>query len=736
MLKHWPEIFAGILLCIAATDARAVVTTMPAAPAAVAIDGLDIASDPTTITPGANGSTAIPQSKSANSTTQRTATSRPGAMPVNLPSDTEFGEPAAGPLTALPSDDSPELMLYKDMPIVVAAGKREQTQRQAAAAVTVVTADDIQLFGYRSLADVLRTQRGFYLNTDGLNWFAGVRGFLRPGEWNARILVLVDGRPTREVIYDQTHIDQDFVVPMEAVDRIEIIRGPGSALYGAGAVFSVINIVTKTGAEVNGVQLKVEGGSQKTGRLNALFGFRTKDDWDILGDLSAYASNGDSDIHLDGVNDAAHNYGSIINSDYSGVTSGFLKATKGEFTATFDFEHRIQDNADATYLTSFLNPGNEIESRDNITLKFDHEINTDSHLRAMAYYGDYNYNQDWLVDGSTPQNPEYYHTTAQDKWLGEEVDYDWQISKHVHLLAGAQGTQALIAHQEDSDTTLGTLMNIDNSYNDAGLFTEVEDDLEPWLAITVGGRIDQVQRIGTSISPRFAAVMTPNNSDTVKALYGRAFRAPNLYEQFYSAPGSTPNPALQSEICDTYELVWDHQFADGWRTTLDGYLWKLSDAIADQPLPDGSSQFQNIGTDWAHGLEAEVSKKWASGGSFRVYGSVTRAARDGDGLTHSPQWIAGVSLAMPIINNRTFISIEPQFVAGMKSDLPNPTNPTYVTNIVFTSRDVVKGLDVQVGFYNLFGNYARLPRDNSIDQLASTLHYPYPSVLASLTYRF
>ena len=60
-------------------------------------------------------------------------------------------------------------------------------------------------------------------------------------------MVLVDGRPTREVIYSQTHLDRDFVVPMEAVKRVEVVRGPGSALYGSNAVFGVVDVVTKDG---------------------------------------------------------------------------------------------------------------------------------------------------------------------------------------------------------------------------------------------------------------------------------------------------------------------------------------------------------------------------------------------------------------------------------------------------------------------------------------------------------
>ena len=168
------------------------------------------------------------------------------AMPVLLAAALWAGQPASGPTTAPASRpasaptptsgkaDSSELMLYEDIaPVVVAAAKHEQSVQQAAASVSVVTAEDIELFGYRSLGDILRTQRGFYVLTDGLNQFLGVRGFLRSGEWNARILVLVDGRPTREAIYGQTHLDQGMVVPVEVIKRVEIIRGPGSACTGA-----------------------------------------------------------------------------------------------------------------------------------------------------------------------------------------------------------------------------------------------------------------------------------------------------------------------------------------------------------------------------------------------------------------------------------------------------------------------------------------------------------------------
>lgn len=650
-------------------------------------------------------------------------------------------QPAAAPdadsiAPAEAGDEAPELMLYKDMPVVVAAGLRQQTQQEAAASVTVVTADDINLFNYHSLADVLRGQRSFYIHSDGLNDFVGVRGFLRPGEWNARILVLVDGRPTNEVIYGQTHVDEDFVVPMDMIKQVEIIRGPGSALYGSNAVFAVINVVTKDGADIDGVQVKAEGGTQSTGRIAAVFGTRTRSDWDILAGVSAVTTQGDSDIIYDGVHDAAHNFGHIEDSDYQGAEEGFVKVRKGEFTLQADFENRQKDNRAATYLTSFFNPGSEHEERANLTARVDHEISLTQSFHAMVYYGSYHYEQRWLNDYQVPTPYEYY-TYGNDDWVGEEMHYDWQATDKLHVLAGAQGTQALYTYQHDYDTISGSLISVAPTYNSWGIFSEAEYKATNWLSVVLGGRIDHIQRIGFNASPRAALILTPTNEDTVKAMYGRAFRSPNLYEQFYTIPGfNQGNPNLRPEVSDTYEIDWEHQFKSGWRTTLDGYLWRLGHAMDDIVLADGDVQTQNVGTTWAHGIEAEVDRQWDSGARLRLYGTAEQAQHGGAALTNSPDWILGTSLAFPVLNPRTFLAIEPQVVGPQKNDLGTYVHTTFLTNIVLTSKEIAKGWDFQIGAYNIFANDARMPRDSAYNQFQPTLNYPSTQFLASFTYHF
>jgi iron complex outermembrane receptor protein len=251
-------------------------------------------------------------------------------------------------------------------------------------------------------------------------------------------------------------------------------------------------------------------------------------------------------------------------------------------------------------------------------------------------------------------------------------------------------------------------------------------------------RVDKVQRLGTSVSPRAAAIFSVTRQDTIKAMYGRAFRDPNLYELLYTSPppdGLIGNPQLKPEIVDTYELAWEREFGHGWQTSLNGYLWKMSDAMEDFVYPNGSLQTRNSGTLWAHGVEGEVDYRWANGGSWRTYASYSRADEDGAGLTHSPTWIAGSSIAYPIVKN-CFLSVEPQFVGGMKSDLGVRTQPTFITNIIFTSRDFFDGWTFQAGVYNLFADHARLPRDGAFNQIQGTVNYPSTLYLFSLTKKF
>jgi len=138
---------------------------------------------------------------------------------------------------------------------VYAASKHAQNLNDAPSSVTIITAEEIQEYGYRTLADVLQSVRSFYITSDRLYSYVGVRGFGRLGDWNSRILLLVDGHRINDNIDGQASIGSEFPVDVNLIQRVEIIRGPSSSLYGADAFFAVVNVITRKAPDLKGVEL-------------------------------------------------------------------------------------------------------------------------------------------------------------------------------------------------------------------------------------------------------------------------------------------------------------------------------------------------------------------------------------------------------------------------------------------------------------------------------------------------
>src|SRR5205814_2487644 len=120
---------------------------------------------------------------------------------------------------------------------------------EAPASVTIITAEDIRKYGYRTLADILRNVRGFYVTYDRNYSYLGVRGFGRPADYNSRVALLVDGHRVNDNVYDQAPLGTEFPIDVDLIDRVEVIRGPNSSLYVANAFLGVINIITKRGRD-------------------------------------------------------------------------------------------------------------------------------------------------------------------------------------------------------------------------------------------------------------------------------------------------------------------------------------------------------------------------------------------------------------------------------------------------------------------------------------------------------
>lgn len=183
------------------------------------------------------------------------------------PSHSNAAEPSESQL----ADLSLAELLQVKVDTVYAASKFVQEVGQAPASVSIVTAAEIRAHGYRTLAEVLRSVRGFFVTNDRNYSYLGVRGFSRPGDYNSRVLVLVNGHRLNDTIYESALLGTEAPLDAALFDRVEVVRGPSSSLYGTSAFFAVVNVITRPGRSLAGVEVEGDVGSRelRSGRLTA-----------------------------------------------------------------------------------------------------------------------------------------------------------------------------------------------------------------------------------------------------------------------------------------------------------------------------------------------------------------------------------------------------------------------------------------------------------------------------------
>ncbi|MDP2903031.1 MAG: TonB-dependent receptor plug domain-containing protein, partial [Methylovulum sp.] len=215
---------------------------------------------------------------------------------------------------------------------VVIASRFGQKTSKSPSSVSVLTARDIRTFGWRTLAEALNAMRGLFTSNDRNYSYLGVRGFLHPNDYNSRVLFMIDGQRMNENIYDGGYMAQEFMLDMDLVERIEFIPGSGSSIYGANAFLGLINVVTKTGRAINGVQLAGEAGSFDTYKGRASYGKKLDNGADILFSASHYDSAGVENLYFPDFDDPATNNGIAHNMDTERADRLFGRVQFEEFT--------------------------------------------------------------------------------------------------------------------------------------------------------------------------------------------------------------------------------------------------------------------------------------------------------------------------------------------------------------------------------------------------------------------
>ncbi len=517
--------------------------------------------------------------------------------------------------------------------VVTVASRYTQTLQEAPSIVSVITEADIHAMGFRNLTDVLRTIPGVYISVSkesrNLAWFRGVIS-----SDNNKILLLIDGVPWYDGVY--THAWIDDVIPLFHVKQIEIVKGPGSAVYGTNAFSGVINVVTKPAEEIAGTQIRISTGSFARQEVSLLAG----DTFENGSSIKAYARM--FDLRGDGLTVTPKGEANIrgINPKQS-INGGLEFKFKGT-TLRYDF-------LDYTH-TYFVNPQNDIDSVllegvDNFNLNYRNDffyVRSDLSMGVIGSVSPYLFTQRYVntsnyayytglsqdSDGNISEGESLVHAIKFTERYGAGLEAQIQPTpKHMSVL-GVGGDFTYVADVQDyvyADgsgegvaTTFGAPSN--SWLTDVFTFAQHTWTATWWMELMGGARLDAYNLSGLSVSPRAGLLFVPTNGASIKLLYGRAFRAPNVREllvsvapdEFGEVPFTNGNATLTPEYIDTVELDLMGQSGQDFKARASTFVSILENQIIKNVLPEGVTSglgnqfYANLGSTSVFGFETEV----------------------------------------------------------------------------------------------------------------------------------
>ncbi|HLZ49977.1 MAG TPA: TonB-dependent receptor plug domain-containing protein [Candidatus Acidoferrum sp.] len=493
---------------------------------------------------------------------------------------------------------------------VTSPSKKTESLLEAPAAIFVVTGQDILRGGYSSIPDALRMVPGLHVAQQSSHvWLVSARGF--SSLFNAKMLVLIDGRLAYTPTFGGVWWDvQD--PPLEDIDRIEVIRGPGGTLWGANAVNGVINIITKEAGKTQGVLVASTAGVNEGYATHVRYG-------GTAGKRFAYRIYGTGSYWLPSVNPSgAENYDTWSISQ--GGTRIDWNASEKD-TATFDgqgYSGRLRDSTDVFSPVASVTTVNtqSVLKGGHVLGRWKHAFNDRSSTDVLGYC-------DWTARAITLWD-------EQRSTCDIEVQHNYSFTDRQALTWGGSILSTNLSSQANFRFGIPPPNRRTTTYS---MFLQYDFELVPGkLRVIAGSKFDHNAFTGFEYQPQLRVAWTPTKSQTVWAAVSRAVRTPTLAEvdgklrvsQLSAAPLTfldfIGNSESESEVLHSYELGYRY----GWKKkfSLDGtvYYNAYDDLLGPttpgapiiNPAPfyiDVPLAYTNAGGGQTHGLEAYFQYK-------------------------------------------------------------------------------------------------------------------------------
>lgn len=501
-------------------------------------------------------------------------------------------------------ENSEELRLEELLNLnVSSASKYEQTTRESPASVTIISSEEIKRYGYNTLAEILNSIKNFYIINDRNYNYLGTRGVLIPSSYGNKILFLINGHTLNEQAYGGANFGNELNIHPDMIDRIEIVRGPSSSLYGTGAVLAVINVITKNGKRIDGLNIVGEYGTFNEAEAMISYGQEFDNGLDIAISSNIGSIDGDNLYFREFDTDSTNN-GIANRLDWEKFRGINAKIEYKNFIVQTYYSYRNKGIPTAPWGATFNDPSTySIDERLFAEMNYKIDFSEKVDLLTRVFFDSYYYFDEF------PYEELNQYDKNNCKWAGGELKLNYITSSNNHLITGIEYIRVFKNYCALYD--IGNILF--EKEKDISIFSAyIQDTYQPFtdLSITGGIRYDYYSTFGGTINPRICLIYNTSVDGTLKLMFSSAFRAPTLYELYYFDPGiHKPNPDLESEKFYSAEIFYEHQLFNSFSATASIYYNQMLNLIDQVQFDDSPIQFQNLNRFDVVGTELELNMK-------------------------------------------------------------------------------------------------------------------------------
>ncbi len=498
---------------------------------------------------------------------------------------------------------------------VQTAARYAQSSNQSANITYVVTAADIELFQWQTLADILQNLPGIYISTDGAFHYVGVRGLGQPGDFNSRLLFLLDGVRMNENIYDAGLLGSDAMIDVENIDRVEFAAGPGAAVYGNNAFFGVVNILTKNAQQLRGGAIKMALQSDSSQRyfFNSAYRLEQGSEWWFSAShqlrpeipLEFEPPPGQEAAFL------ARNSEHLNRLRFGMKHQGFR--FQGLWASQVRRAPSVLEREDNQSLSSLL------DRNDGFLLSISHEQQLTDDIRLSGHLNQSGNRFRRDIPIFTPEDGETVLANDQlGRWLHGDLLLQYQGLLTHDVLIG-------IEFQDDYRQRVEVLLPASDELLQGyygrnqrkALFVQDQWQLAAEHSLILGLRYDESSLSRRQLNPRLGWIWQFAAAQQIKLLHGSAYRSGNLYEFSTNASVGMPLPA--DEEIDSTELTYEHQLSRQFSYRLITFYANINNLISiklPNPFFSNTRQVRSFGNeldlDWRlpNGAQLNVAYTW------------------------------------------------------------------------------------------------------------------------------